>query len=438
MQLEKQKLLLQYLISSSDTYAICKSIIKSEYFDPKYRRTIDFIQEYYDKYNALPRPEQIEAETSIKIKTEPVTRDQIAYCSTEIETFCRRKALEKAILESPALIDKGDYGKVEQIIKEAIQISLNKNIGINYFENPLERLEKQLESAKRVSTGWSDFDAALDGGLARTEMLLFTANSGGGKSIVLTNLGINFLIQKLNVLYISLELSEEMIARRCDTMFTGIPTILWQQNYKRIASELSQISPYYGKLTIKHMPSGTNANDIRSYLKEFELTNNYIPDLLIVDYLDIMGANEKVSADNVWEKDKRAAEQLRDIGFEYNLFIATASQQNRRALETDEIHQGHIAGGITKINTVDWAVSILFSPAMKASGEIGFSFIKTRSSDSVGKTIFLNWDNKHLRVINPINKENVDADGVIVDKMSKKKENASTHKKSLLDVMDPS
>jgi len=430
-KISKQQLLIEYLVNSPDTFALCKAIAKAEYFDPEYRKTLEFIHEYYDKYNSTPKPDQIEAETGVEVNTRQVTRDEIKYCSEEIETFCRRKAIEKAILSSPALIDKGDYGQVEHIIRDAISISLNTDLGVDYFADPTARLERMMLEPPRTSTKWPLFDEMIGGGLARTEMLLFSANSGGGKSIGLANLALNFVSQGLNVLYLSLELSEKMVAQRFDMMFTGIPTVAWKENAREIAYALNTVAPHMGKLTIKRMESGTNCNKIRGYLKEFELKNGYVPDLLIVDYLDIMGANEHVSADNVFEKDKRAAEQLRDIGFDYNMFIASASQQNRSAIEANELHQGHIAGGISKVNTVDIYCSVILTPSMKASGEIGFTFLKTRSSDGVGKTIYLDWDNNSLRILNP---KKEDEEDTISTKIAQSK--PGKKKRSLTDLME--
>jgi replicative DNA helicase len=429
---KKQKLLIEYLVSSPDTFALCKSIIQSDFFDPEYRKTVAFIHDYYDKYNSTPDAVQVEAETGVELEIRQVTRDQIKYCSEEIETFCRRKAIERAILASPELIEKGDFGKVENIIRDAISMSLTKDLGVDYFTDPTSRLEKLLLEPPRTSTKWTQFDEMIGGGLARTELLLVSANSGGGKSVALANLALNFTAQGLNVLYVSLELSETMIAQRFDMMLTGIPTMIWRDNMKEISTALNQISPHMGHLTIKRMETGTSANKIRGFLKEYELKTGNIPDLLIVDYLDIMGPNEQVSADNISEKDKRAAEQLRDILFDYNMFGATASQQNRSAIEASELNQSHIAGGLTKVNTVDIYCSIVLTPAMKASGEIGFTFLKTRSSDGVGKTIYLEWDNNSLRILNPSKDNDIDEDGVITARVASAK---SGKKKSLTDML---
>jgi hypothetical protein len=195
------------------------------------------------------------------------------------------------------------------------------------------------------------------------------------------------------------------------------------------------MAEHVGRLDIKKMPSGTNANTIRAYMKELELRNNgYVPNLLIVDYLDKMGPNSHVSADNVFEKDKQISEQLGDILDDYDIFGASASQQNRGGVTADEINQSHIAGGISKINETDWHIAILLNKSMKASGEIGFQFIKTRSSAGEGETVFLRWDNTQLRVMNPKDDETVDNDGVILDKVAVSR-GQKPSKRSLEDLM---
>ena len=432
-KIKKQQLLVEYLVSSVDTFALCKSIIKPEYFDPELRQAVAFINQYYDDYHATPTIDQIEAEANVQLKKHQITKDQIEYCADQVEHFCKRRAIEHAIVTAPQYISKGDYGKVETLIRDAISVSLNRDLGLSYFSDPLERLERLSLVPQRTPTSWKEFDDLLNGGLARKEILMVSANSGGGKSIFMTNIGLLLAEQKLNVLYLTLELSEELVAQRLDTMFTGISSVAWQQNYKNIASTVKQAGKGMGSITIKHMPPGTTSNKIRAYLKEFELVMGYVPDVLIVDYLDLMGANEKVSADNISEKDKQATEQLREILFDYNMYGITASQQNRSAIEATELNQSHIAGGLTKVNTVDVYASIIMTATMKAAGEIGVAFLKTRNSDGVGKTVYLRWDSKTLRIHNPV-RHDVDEDGVIVDKITQL--NTGTKKKSLLDIMN--
>lgn len=425
----KQKILIEYLISSVDTYAICKSIIKSEYFSPEFRNSVSFIDKYYTDFNALPTPYQIYSETNVTFELQQVTKDRIQWCSTELEKFCKRKALEHAVIKSSELIGTPSEGKIESIIKEATQISLTKDLGIQYFDDPESRLREYAKEPARISTGYVELDRLLGGGLARTEMILVSANSGGGKSITLSNLAINYLEQGFNVMYISLELSEKLIQERFNTHFTGIPTMNWESNIDNISNKINSLKPNMGNLVIKRFSSNTNSNVFRSYIKEYALKFDHVPDLLIIDYLDIMGTNENISVENVSQKDKAAAEQFKDILDDYNMMGATASQQNRSAVEAKELNQSHIAGGMTKINAVDWYFSILFTVMMKSMKEFALVCLKARSSSGLGEYVNLEWDNNSLRIRNKAQQANPDS---ISTKIAEQKET----KLSLFDIMD--
>jgi archaellum biogenesis ATPase FlaH len=396
---KKQRLLIEYLISSPDTYALCQNIVSPAFFDPALRNSVGFIKKYYQDYNTTPSTDQIEAETDQKFVLRDIVMDKVKWTCTEIETFCRRKAIEKAIYASPELIAKGDYGTVETQIREAVMLSLNANLGLRYFEDPQARLQELLDSPLVEPTGWTEVDALLYGGISRGELFLVSANSGGGKSITLANLGFNFLARKKNVLYISLELSEPVIAQRYDTMFTGISRRDWKGHVSEIATRVHNAGSENGILDIKQMPSGTNSAAIRAYLKEYYLHHKFLPDLLIVDYLDEMSPNEQVDAGNAWLKDKMCASQLRQLGVDHNIAVATASQLNREAVNAAQHNHSHIAGGISKINICDVYISIKFTETMRLQNEIFFSLQKTRNSDGVGKGVFLKWDPKRLRII---------------------------------------
>jgi len=399
MDNKKQKLLIEYLISSTDTFAICEGIVDPSYFDPEFRNAVNFIKTYYNEYNTTPDVTQIEAESGVELTKQEITKDQVEYTTNEIEGFCKRRALEKAVLSSPPLIEEGKHDEVLKIVTDAILISLHKDLGLRYFEDVEDRLMRMLNETPVQSTGWADVDELLYGGIGRKELLLVSANSGGGKSITLANLGYNFAQDGLNVLYLSLELSEDVIAQRFDTMLTGISRKDWKSHISEIVTRVEQAGDKSGIIDVVQMSSGTTSNQIRGYLKEYYLHYNIMPDLLIVDYLDKMNPNEKVDLGNAFTKDKLCSEQLRDIGVDYNMFTATASQLNRSAVGATEHDHSQIAGGISKINESDVYWSIIMTDAMRAQGEIAFVFQKTRNSDGVGNTVYLKWDPKTLRIL---------------------------------------
>ena len=401
MSVEKEKLLIEYLISSVDVFGLCQPIIKPTFFDPTLRKSIEFLLDYYNQYRAIASCSQIEAESGTKLSVHELTTDQTEYCIAEVEQFCKHAAIKKAIMDSVELYEKEDYGKIEANIKAAITLSVHKRAGVGLFEETASLLEK-LKQSPPIPTHYTEFDNILGGGLRRKEMLLLSANSGGGKSIVMANFGLNYaMYSRKSVLYVSYELPVEMIAKRYFSMVTGVSQVelvnqgsvvieLMDQNGHKIPHDL----------VIEKLPVGTTPNGLRSFLKEFELRRKHVPDVLILDYLDLMSPNEKVSADNVSEKDKQVAEQVHQILDDYDMIGITASQQNRSAVTATDLNHSHIAGGITKINTTDIYASIIFNDLMKAAGEIHIEFLKTRSSDGVGKRIELKWNNTALRVEN--------------------------------------
>jgi replicative DNA helicase len=400
MDNNKQKLLIEYLASSTDTFGVCQAIVDPEYFDPEYKNAVRFMKDYFEEYSTTPDRTQIEAETGVHLEEREVRKDQLDYTTNEIESFCRRRAIEKAVLASPKMIEEGNYGKMESMIRDAVLISLNRNLGLRYFENPEERLERMMNESPVLSTGWKDVDEALFGGISRKELLLMSATSGGGKSITLSNLAFNMIHLGYNVLYISLELAEDVVAQRFDTMFTGVSRKVWKQHVSEITTRLDAVNVEgMGVLDIKLLPSGTKANEIRAYLKEYNLHYGIMPDVLIIDYIDKMTPNQTIDMSDVWTKDKLVSEQARDLGIEYNMAIATASQLNRDAHKATRVGHEHIAGGVSKINESDVYWSIQLTEPMKASGQCAFTFQKTRNSDGVGQTVYLKWDGAHLRIL---------------------------------------
>lgn len=398
---EKQKHLLDNLLSNKDIFSKCQAIVEPIYFNPDLAQAVDFVKRYYTEYHTIPPFDTIYAETGVRFTLRELGEDQIEYTVNEIEKFCKDKALERAVIDSLDDVQAGNGEAVKERVVNALKVSLNRNLGLRYFEDPEARLKRMLKEPPTISTGWKDVDDALFGGYSRKELLLVSANSGGGKSITLANMALNALRNKKKVLYISLELAEDIVAQRFDTMITGVSRRDWKSRVKEIITGLQIASddPNLGVLDIVQFPSGTTANELRAYLDEFYLHHEFMPDVIILDYLDKMGPNQKMNISDVWNKDKICSEQLRDIGVDHDLAILTASQLNREAVKASTHDHTHIAGGISKINESDIYWSILLDEVMKAKGVCEFRLQKTRNSDGVGKVIILKWDYKYLRIL---------------------------------------
>ena len=224
-------------------------------------------------------------------------------------------------------------------------------------------------------------------------------NSGAGKSLFLANLGVNWSLAGLNVVYITLELSENLVSMRIDSMLTGVSTREIFRNLDDVETKVRIIGKKSGSLQVKYMPSGKTPNDIRSYLKEYEIKTNRKVDVLLIDYLDLLMPNgAKVSPENLFIKDKYVSEELRNLAMELNTVFVTAAQLNRGAVEEIEFDHSHISGGLSKIQTADNVIGIFTSRAMRERGRYQVQLMKTRSSSGVGSKIDLGFDVDCLRI----------------------------------------
>ena len=394
-----QKLYIEMLLADAESFARAQNIFKPEAFDRKLQPIAKFVKDYMDEYKVMPEV-QINASHEIQLKqAKDLDPAHFNWLLDEFETFARHKALEQAILSSADLLERGDYGPVEDMVKEAVSVGLTRDLGTDYFEDPKGRLQALKDNNGQISTGWASLDKKLFGGFNRGELNIFAGGSGAGKSLFLQNLAVNWATAGLNVCYISFELSEALTAMRLDAMMTNIPTRSVMKQLDDVEIKVKMLKKKSGNLQIKYLPSGSNVLDIRTYLKELELKNKVKIDCILVDYLDLMMPKSKrISPADLFIKDKYVSEELRNLVVEKQCVLATASQLNRASVEEIEFDHSHISGGLSKIQTADNVIGIFTSRAMKERGRYQIQFMKTRSSSGVGQKVDLEFDVDSLRI----------------------------------------
>src|SRR6056297_707856 len=395
-----QKIYLEMMMTDAESFVRCQTVFDDSVFDRRLQPAAKFLNDYVTEHNAMPTFDMLTAGTGVELKDpgqlEPNHYDWLLQ---EFETFSRHKALEKAILKSADLLEEGEYGPVEDLVKKAVQIGLQKDLGTDYFRDPRARLEAIKDNNGQVTTGWASLDRKLFGGFNRGELNIFAGGSGAGKSLFLANLGVNLALQGMNVLYLTFELSENLVSMRVDSMVTGIASKDVFKQIDDVEMKVKMIGKKAGKFQVKYMPSGKTANDLRSYIKEYEIKTGTKVDVLLIDYLDLMmPVGVKVSPSDLFVKDKYVSEELRNLAMETNTVFVTASQLNRAAVEEIEFDHSHISGGLSKINTADNVVGIFTSRAMRERGRYQLQLMKTRSSSGVGAKIDLGFDVDSLRI----------------------------------------
>ena len=395
-----QRLYLECLMADGESFVRCQSIFDPSLFDRKLQLAAEFLAEYVKTYNCLPDYNMVNSTCKTSLKPPAELKDgQVEWLMDEFEQFVRHKSLERAILASAELLQKHNYGEVETLIKEAVQIGLARDMGTDYYADPKGRLQGMKNRNGQMSTGWKALDQKLYGGMSRGELNIFAGGSGAGKSLFLANLSINFSLAGYNVVYLTLELSEALVGMRMDSMLTGVPTKELFKDLDNVETKVKVIGKKAGMLQIKYIPSGKTANDIRSYLKEFEIKTNKKVDVLVIDYMDLlMPIGKKISAENLFVKDKYVSEELRNLAMEKGVIAITAAQLNRSSVEEVEFDHSHISGGLSKIQTADNVFGIFISRALRERGRYQLQLLKTRSSSGVGSKIDLGFDIDSLKI----------------------------------------
>lgn len=399
-----QKLYLSSMLGNPALFARVQHLLKPSYFDAHLQGSVRFMQEFYQSHRGVPSEPVFYAGTKLKIDPVQLPKQDVQFVAEQIASFCQIRAVTEAVLAAPALIESGDFGAMVSKIKLATQVQLHTDLGIDYFADPISRLNEAEAAEVLISTGWKSVDDIIGGGVGRQELVLFTAPSGGGKSVGMLNLGHNLLKRGMNGVYITLEMRDRVAAKRLDSMISKVAGKDIFMNKLRVgqAVEIAK-GDGYGRFFIKRMREGTTTADhIISYLRELEAVHGFRPDFVIVDYIDIMASVQKHSGDNMFSKDKFVTEEVRAIGFDFDCLMISASQLGRMAVkdirDEKQLGQDHIQGGMSKINTSDLVIAMVKTEAMDAAGEYRFEFLKSRNSNAVGKSLMMSWDSDSLLI----------------------------------------
>ena len=423
-----QKTLIELIYSDPSVFARVKPILKPEYFDKKFQPTISYLIDFSNQFNTLPLIEQLNTEVRLDynkingIENNINTQSSILWLA---EQFIKKRALEIAVEEAYGLIAKGETSGIDKIIKDAQQISLQKDLGMNFWDKPAEWLEQQESEQGILPTGWNTFDDLMYGGFGWGELNYVVAPVNSGKSLCMQNLAINWSMMGYNVLFFTLEMNRRLVGKRMASMVSSVPYRDIRKDINKVSDSIiykrKDIQP--GILQIADLPIGCNANDIESFIQEFEIEKNIIPNIIIIDYADIMSpCDRRIDPNNLNRVDKAISLELRDIARERtrngkNTMVLTASQITKDSMDEMEFGMSNVAGGTTKTQNADNIFSVRTNDAMRQRGEYEFKFLKTRNSGSKDKKLKMKFnvdtllisDLEEIQVQNPVfdNNQNV-------------------------------
>ena len=384
-------------------------IIQADYFESDANSwLLEIILTHFREYKTPPSKDVLKVKiteidndilkTAILEQLKEVFRymesDDLSFVKDEILKFCKNQEIKRAIMDSVNLLKMGNYDEIKTKIDGAMKAGADTNIGLDYKANISARYAEA--SRHTITTGWDVVDDLMDGGLAPGELGVVMAPAGIGKSWMLINIGANAIKAGHTVIHYTLELNENYVGQRYDSVLTGINAQTLKHHQDTVQEKMDSLR---GDLIVKYFP--TKSVGVLGLKAHFEKTimMGKTPKLVIVDYGDLLKINAK--------KDKHEAleelyEELRGMAGEYDIPIWTASQAGRSALEEDVIEADKIASSYGKVMVADFLMSLSRKVEDKMSGTGRGHVIKNRfGPDGITLPSKINTNNGQFQFFEP-------------------------------------
>ena len=381
-----QSKIIASLLSDMKFIQTISDILNPSMFDSDSNKwLVKTIKDYYYEYKKQPTLEVIKYKIDeidndiLKVGVVDKLREvwknveatDLEFVQSETLDFCKNQTLKGAILDSVELLENKDYDGIKSIIDEAMKAGTTRDLGHDYIPSLDLRLEESARTT--VTTPWDVINDVMDGGLGAGELGVIVAPAGIGKSWTLHALGADTVRIGKTIIHYTLELNENYVGLRYDSIFSGVTTANIKYYKEDVKSKISKLP---GKLLIKYFPTkAASVQTIGAHLKQIELSGTK-PDMVIVDYADIL-----MPTGNFREKRHALGniyEDLRGLAGELEIPIWTASQANRSALEEDVIGADKVAEDYSKVMTADFVMSMSRKVEDKIANTGRFHVIKNR------------------------------------------------------------
>jgi archaellum biogenesis ATPase FlaH len=384
-------------------------IIQAEYFESDANSwLLEIVLEHFRQYKAPPSKDVLKVKiteiendilkTAVLEQLKEVFRymesDDLSFVKDEILKFCKNQEIKRAIMDSVSLLKMGNYDEIKSKMDSAMKAGADTDIGLDYVNNVGARYNEAARHT--ITTGWDVIDDLMDGGLAPGELGVVMAPAGIGKSWMLINIGANAVRAGKTVIHYTLELNENYVGQRYDSVLTGINAQTLKHHQDTVEDKMRSLT---GELTIKYYPTkSVGVMALKAHIEK-TIMQGKTPDLIIVDYGDLLKVNTK--------KDKHEAledlyEELRGMAGEYKIPVWTASQAGRSALEEDIIEADKIASSYGKVMVADFLMSLSRKVEDKMSGTGRGHVIKNRfGPDGITLPSKINTNNGQFQFFEP-------------------------------------
>jgi replicative DNA helicase len=408
-----QTIILQKLVNDEQYCRKVLPFIKAEYFEGAHKSVYRIALDFIGKYNKLPTSAALSIElenaslseaaypVAVKLvddlKTNPVVEEKWILENTE--KWCKDRAVYLAIMESIQIIDgqKKDKSRdgIPDILQKALGINFDNSVGHDYITDFAKRFDFYHHVEERIPFDLSLMNEITKGGVPRKTLNIILAGTGVGKSLAMCHMAASSLTLGKNVLYITMEMSEEKIAERIDANLMNVsidqletlPKEMFENKITKIASKTA------GKLIIKEYPTASaHAGHFRALLNELKLKKDFSPDIIFIDYLNICASSRMKglgNSINTYSFVKAIAEEIRGLAVEFNVPIWSATQTTRAGFASTDVELTDTSESFGLPATADLMVALISTEELEKLNQIMVKQLKNRYNDPTKHKRFL-------------------------------------------------
>jgi|TARA_R110001606_G_scaffold367319_2_gene522778 archaellum biogenesis ATPase FlaH len=338
----------------------------------------------------------------------PVKDDDV-WLLEQTETWCQDRAIYLAIMKSIEIIDGRDEQQTKnalpEILSNALAVSFDTNIGHDYVGSADARYEFYHTAEEKLPFDLEKFNSITKGGLPKKSLNIALAGTGVGKSLFMCHCAAGAMTDGKNVLYLTMEMSEERIAERIDANLFNVPIDqlenlskkMFDDKVKKISSKTN------GQLIIKEYPTGSaHVGHFRALLNELKLKKDFAPDIIFIDYLNICASSRIKGLSggvNTYSLIKSIAEEIRGLAVEYNVPIVSATQTTRSGFGSSDVGLEDTSESFGLPATADLMFALISNEELEGLNQILVKQLKNRYNDpSINKRFIVGVDRARMRL----------------------------------------
>lgn len=408
-----ERLILAGLVKDEEYMRKVLPFISPDYFgDESEKRLFGMVRDYTTKYNMIPDKATLSVEAQNDLSISEGQAERLALTINDVfsivppknlewmvkttEDFCQQKAVYNAIQQSISIY-QGEESKltvaaIPDILAKAISVSFDSAIGMDYFTTAEQRYDFYANPESRVPFRMGSFNDVTCGGVIRKTLNLLVAGVNVGKTLGLVSLAADYVRDGYNVLYISGEMREEMIMNRFDAnmLETGVNKLVEMGRDKFVSRVHKLKEKTQGNFVVREFPPGAaTALSIKNLIDELKMKKGFVPDVIVCDYLQIMGSYRMTyGSQGSYYYFKAVAEELRALAVETNTVLWTAAQFNRTGMAATDVEMSDIAESTGIAQTADGMWALIRTEELDQQNQLLVKQLKSRYANKAVKMRF--------------------------------------------------